>query len=179
MIGTTVELRTTQSSKSEFTTANQVFTVASLFSGMGGFLGGATSAGFQPIWANDNDPHCGATLAHRFPEARIIHKSIEELTVRGDALDPVHLLVAGFPCQSFSIGGRREGFDDIRGQAVFELFRLLREWGNDRPEILMLENVPNFRSGNDGRWFATLAKEIKRAGYWFRESICHCSIRPN
>ena len=34
----------------------------------------------------------------------------------------------------------------------------------------MLENVPNFRNGYNGRWFATLAKEIKRAGYWFRES---------
>ena len=170
MIGTTVEPITTQPSKSKSATANQVFTVASLFSGMGGFLGGAASAGFQPIWANDNDPHCGATVTHRFPETRFIQKPIEDLTVQGDSLQPVHLLVAGFPCQSFSIGGRREGFDDIRGQAVFELFRLIREWGDNRPEILMLENVPNFRSGNDGRWFATLTKKIKRAGYWFRET---------
>ena len=56
-------------------------------------------------------------------------------------------------------------------KAVFELFRLLRQWGDARPAILMLENVPNFRSGDNGRWFATLSKEIKRAGYWFRESI--------
>ena len=170
MIGTTIEQRTYKHSNPQPATSNRMFTVASLFSGMGGFLGGAVDAGFKPVWANDNDTHCVATLNFRFPETRVIQKPIEELTVKGDELEPVNLLVAGFPCQSFSIGGRREGFDDIRGQAVFELFRLLNEWGDYRPQILMLENVPNFRSGNDGRWFATLAKEIKRAGYWFRET---------
>lgn len=170
MIGTAVESRLSASSKPKSVTSNQVLTVASLFSGMGGFLGGATQAGFRPVWASDIDADCSATLSHRFPETRVIEKPIEELSVEDDNLAPVHLLVAGFPCQSFSIGGRREGFDDTRGQAVFELFRLLREWGDNRPDILILENVPNFRSGDNGRWFTTLAKEVKRAGYWFRES---------
>ena len=114
MIGTTVEATTTRPSTSTPTTANHVFTVASLFSGMGGFLGGAISAGFQPTWANDNDPDCAATINFRFPQTRFIHKPIQELTVQDDQLEPVNLLVAGFPCQSFSIGGRRAGFDDIR-----------------------------------------------------------------
>ena len=176
MIGTVAEPQTTSPSISKSTTPNQVFKVASLFSGMGGFLGGASKAGFLPVWASDIDPNCAATLAHRFPKTRVIEKPIEELSVEGDNLDPVHLLVAGFPCQSFSIGGRRQGFDDSRGQAVFELFRLLREWRDGRPSILMLENVPNFRTGDNGRWFATLAKEIKRAGYWFRETTNTCVI---
>ena len=148
-----------------------VATVASLFSGMGGFLGGAVNAGFKPLWASDIDAHCCATLKHRFPFTQIVEKPINALSVECDGLEPVDLLLAGFPCQSFSIGGRRRGFDDERGQAVFELFRLLREWGDYRPAILMLENVPNFQSGENGKWFAIIAKEIKRSGYWFRESV--------
>ncbi len=170
MVVATVRPRATSSRSRKPTVADQTLTVASLFSGMGGFLGGAAAAGFNPVWANDSDPDCAATITHRFPETRVIEKPIEELSVEGDGLEPVDLLLAGFPCQSFSVGGRREGFDDRRGQAVFGLFRLLREWGDDRPSVLMLENVPNFRRGDEGRWFATIAKEIKRAGFWFRES---------
>ena len=150
-------------------------TVGSLFGGMGGFLGGAVRSGFKPIWASDSDAQCCATLEHRFPGTRVIEKPIEKLSVDRDGLNPVDLLVAGFPCQSFSIGGRRRGFEDERGLAVFDLFRLLREWDADRPAIMILENVPNFRTGENGKWFATVAKEIKRSGYWFRESV-NCRV---
>ena len=170
MVVATVRPRATSSRSRKRTVRSQTLTVASLFSGMGGFLGGAAAAGFNPVWANDFDPDCAATITHRFPESRFIEKPIEELSVEGDGLEPVDLLLAGCPCQSFSVGGRREGFEDMRGKAVFGLFELLREWGDDRPSVLMLENVPNFRTGGDGKWFATIAKEIKRAGYWFRES---------
>ena len=55
---------------------------------MGGFLGGAKTAGFQPVWASDIDHNCAATVSHRFPETRVIEKPIEELSVKADHLAP-------------------------------------------------------------------------------------------
>ena len=145
----------------------RAFTVGSLFSGMGGCLGGAQLAGFKPLWASDYDADCCETLRHRFPDTRVIEKPIGELSVKSDSLRPVDLLVAGFPCQSFSIGGRRAGFQDERGRAVFDLFRLLEEWGRNRPKMVLLENVPHFAKGNDGEWLSEVTVALRRSGYWF------------
>ena len=134
---------------------------------MGGCLGGTVKAGFNALWASDFDPDCCATLRHRFPDVRVIEKPIQDVSVWYDCLSPVDLLVAGFPCQSFSIGGRRAGFDDERGQAVFHIFRLLHEWGQRRPKVVLLENVPNFATGNSGEWLSAVSTELRRAGYWF------------
>lgn len=142
-------------------------TVGSLFSGMGGCLGGAVLAGFKPLWASDFDPECCDTLRHRFPDTRVIEKPIRELSVKSDSLWPVDLLVAGFPCQSFSIGGRQAGFDDERGRSVFDLFRLLGEWGQRRPKVVLLENVPHFARGKDGEWLSEVTVALRRSGYWF------------
>lgn len=147
------------------------FTVGSLFSGMGGCLGGTVKAGFKALWASDFDPDCCATLRHRFPDVPVIEKPIQDVSVWYDDLPPVDLLVAGFPCQSFSIGGRRAGFDDERGQAVFDIFRLLHEWGQLRPKIVLLENVPNFATGNGGEWLNKVTVDLRKAGYWFSPSI--------
>ena len=145
----------------------RTYTVGSLFSGMGGCLGGAVLAGFKPLWASDYDADCCETLRHRFPDTRVIEKPIGELSVKSDSLWPVDLLAAGFPCQSFSIGGRRAGFDDARGRAVFDLFRLLEEWGDRRPKMVLLENVPHFAKGNDGEWLSEVTVALRRSGYWF------------
>lgn len=147
----------------------RTYTVGSLFSGMGGCLGGAVLAGFKPLWASDYDADCCETLRHRFPDTRVIEKPIGELSVKSDSLWPVDLLVAGFPCQSFSIGGRRAGFDDARGRAVFDLFRLLEEWRNRRPKVVLLENVPHFATGNGGEWFGEVTVALRRSGYWFSQ----------
>ncbi len=86
---------------------------------------------------------------------------------------PVDVLAAAFPCQSFSQAGDRRGFDDPRGALFFEIPRLLRGWSEEeRPKIVILENVPHLAQGADGAWFDTVRKELRRAGYWFRESSC-------
>lgn len=148
-------------------------TVGSLFSGMGGFASGLTEAGFDLRWANDNDPYACATFSHRLPRPRLIDKDVKELNVAGDRLSPVDVLAAAFPCQSFSQAGGRRGFDDPRGALFFEIPRLLREWPVDqRPKLVILENVPHLAQGEGGAWFDRVRKELFRAGYWFRESSC-------
>lgn len=152
-------------------------TAGALFSGIGGLCLGFQQSGIKTVWAVENDIAAVATYKKNIPYARVIENpegptSILDVTVLGSGLEPVDILHAGFPCQSFSVAGERKGFEDPRGKLFYEIIRILKEFGEKRPSILVLENSPNIRIGDRGGWFIELAKEIKKAGYWFRESNC-------
>ena len=148
-------------------------TAGCLFSGMGGFATGLAAAGFTIAWASDNNEHAYETFRHRFPETPVVKKDVRELSVDGDALEPVDVLAAGFPCQSFSQAGDRRGFEDERGEVFFQIPRLLDEWAPEqRPKLLILENVPHILYGGDGWWFDHIRRSLRRAGYWFRRESC-------
>ena len=151
----------------------QQVTAGCLFSGMGGFASGLTQAGFAIRWASDNDEYACAAFRHRFPGVPLVEKDVCDLSVQADSLTPVHLLAAGFPCQSFSQAGERRGFEDPRGALFFEIPRLLEEYEpDDRPSLVILENVPHLLYGADGIWFDEVRRALRRAGYWFREESC-------
>ncbi len=142
-------------------------TVGSLFSGMGGFASGFASAGFKVLWANDIDPYACAVFRHRFPGVPLFEKDVRELSAW--ELKPVDVLAAGFPCQSFSQAGERNGFDDPRGKLFFEIPRIVSEFApKERPRLIVLENVPHLRVGAGGEWLETVRRELRGAGYWFR-----------
>ena len=148
-------------------------TAGCLFSGMGGFASGLAGAGFAIAWASDNNEYACQTFRHRFRDTRVIEKDARELSVDGDGLEPVDVLAAGFPCQSFSQAGDRRGFEDNRGEVFFEIPRLLDEWAPEqRPKLLILENVPHLLYGGDGWWFDQIRRSLRRAGYWFRRESC-------
>jgi len=148
-----------------------------LFSGIGGFCLGFQQAGIKTAWAIENDPLAVMTYRENIKDVRVIEtngmpKSIKDISVKGCDLEPVDVLHAGFPCQSFSIAGDKKGFNDPRGQLFYEIIRLVKEFGDKKPSVIVLENSPNIRNGEGGSWFLELTKEIKKAGYWFRESSC-------
>lgn len=156
---------------------SEVLKAGALFSGIGGFCLGFQQHGIKTVWAVEKDPHAVATYKKNVPGVRVIERNdepagIETVTVLGDKLEQVDILHAGFPCQSFSAAGDRKGFDDPRGQLFYEIIRILKEFGDKRPSVLVLENSPNIRTGEGGSWFMELTKEIKKAGYWFRDSNC-------
>ena len=140
-----------------------------LFSGMGGLASGLVAAGFEVHWANDNDPSACTVFRRRLPGVRLLEQDVR--TLFGNGLASVDVLAAGFPCQSFSQAGDRRGFEDDRGALFFEIPRLLGELPS-RPRLLLLENVPHLLHGADGAWFDVVRRELRRAGYWFRESAC-------
>lgn len=148
-------------------------TAGCLFSGMGGFASGLAAAGFAIAWASDENEFACATFRHRFTKTPVIEKDVRELGVERDGLAAVDVLAAGFPCQSFSQAGDRQGFEDTRGEVFFEIPRLLTEWAPaERPKLLMLENVPHLLYGGDGWWFDQIRRSLRRAGYWFRRESC-------
>lgn len=148
-----------------------------MFSGIGGFCLGFQKHGIKTVWAIENDPTAVATYQKNIPDVKVISDengpaNILNVTVAGNMLEPVDVLHAGFPCQSFSAAGERKGFDDPRGMLFYEIIRIINEFGDKRPSVLVLENSPNIRIGGGGSWFIELTKEIKKAGYWFRDTNC-------
>ena len=72
------------------------------------------------------------------------------------------LLVGGFPCQAFSVAGKRQGFDDTRGTLFFDIARVLKE---KRPRHLVLENVKGLLSHDQGKTFQTILGVLSDLGY--------------
>ncbi|MDE0712019.1 MAG: DNA (cytosine-5-)-methyltransferase [Rhodospirillales bacterium] len=140
---------------------------------MGGFATGLAQAGLEILWASDNDIHACSAFQHRFPNVPMINKDVRQLSVEENRLTPVDVLAAGFPCQSFSQAGSRKGFQDPRGALFFEIPRLIQEFPEeDRPALVVLENVPHLLYGANGCWFDQIRRAMRQAGYWFREETC-------
>ena len=83
-------------------------------------------------------------------------------TIETERMPDFDLLCAGFPCQAFSIAGRREGFADARGTLFFEVARLVAD---KRPAYFLLENVPGLLSHDKGRTFHTILSTLSELGY--------------
>lgn len=143
--------------------------VGCLFAAIGGFCKAFQVCGADVLWANEKDHFARETFTLNFPSVRHIHKPIQDLSVAGDRLDRVDVLTAGFPCQPFSVAGDKLGFQDERGTLFLQIIRLLEEFGNKKPKLLLLENVQYFRNHDKGRTFRRVQSEIQKAGYWFSD----------
>jgi len=146
------------------------FKIACLFAAIGGFCRAFEEVGGKILWANEKDKFAAETFRLNFPHIRYVNKPVEELTVRGDALEPIDVLTAGFPCQPFSIAGEKRGFQDKRGMLFLHIIRIIKEFGRNKPKVLLLENVKNFKTHDKGRTFKRVQTEIQKAGYWFTDA---------
>jgi len=130
----------------------------SLFSGVGGFELGIGNKG-ECIGFSEIDKYATKVYQHHFPT----HKAYGDITKINEATLPdFDLLVGGFPCQAFSIAGKRGGFDDTRGTLFFEIARIVRE---KQPRLLLLENVKGLLSHDQGRTFLTIITTLDDLGY--------------
>jgi len=85
--------------------------------------------------------------------------------IKSGEIPDFDILLAGFPCQAFSIAGRQRGFDDIRGTHFFEIARIIRD---KKPLAFFIENVKHFKSHDGGKTFDTVKKVIEdELGYTF------------
>lgn len=134
---------------------------------MGGFPSAFKKTEAEICWSNDSDKYACETLRHNYGH-RIIEKDIRKLHVYEDDLEPVDVLTAGFPCQPFSIAGKKQGFSDERARGTLQaVIRIIKEFGRAKPKILLLENVKHLLEHDKGRTFAEIKAMIQRAGYWF------------
>ena len=111
------------------------------------------------IGYSEIDKYAIQTYQSHFPE----HHNYGDITkINTDELPYFDLIVGGFPCQAFSIAGKRKGFEDTRGTLFFEIARILRA---KQPRLFLLENVKGLLSHDNGQTFATIIATLDELGY--------------
>ena len=132
-----------------------------LCSGIGGFHSGLMATGhYECVGHAEIDPNAAkAYKAIYGEEGGLNYGDLREIDPK--QLPDFELLCAGFPCQSFSVAGRRLGFQDTRGTVFFEIARIIAE---KRPSFLLLENVPGLLSHDGGRTLATIFSSLVEMG---------------
>lgn len=130
-----------------------------LFCGIGGFRLGLECAGHECIGSCEIEKNARAIYGKNFG-AEPEYTDAFKLDAR--TLPDFDILAAGFPCQAFSVAGKRLGFEDTRGTLFFEIARIARQ---KRPRLLFLENVKGLLSHDNGRTFGTILNTLDELGY--------------
>ena len=134
---------------------------ASFFAGVGGIDMGFESAGFKTVYANEVDKYPVKTFEENF-DIKVDNRDIRE--VKSSEIPEFDILLAGFPCQPFSIAGYRQGLEDEkgRGELFFELVRIIRD---RRPRVAFFENVKNLVTHDNGNTFKVVIEALESLGY--------------
>jgi DNA (cytosine-5)-methyltransferase 1 len=134
-----------------------------LFCGIGGFHAALSQLGHECVFACDADAEAAKMYERNFGISA--HFDIRDCK----NLPDFEILCAGFPCQPFSKSGAQQGFNDqTRGTLFHDIMRIVRE---SEPKILLLENVPNLETHDDGNTFEIIKALIQEEGYQFTSSI--------
>jgi DNA (cytosine-5)-methyltransferase 1 len=131
----------------------------SLFAGIGGFDLALDRLGHECVYTSEWDKHATKVYETRFNRP-VDTRDIR--TVQTEEIPEHDLLVGGFPCQAFSVAGKRLGFDDTRGTLFFEIARILKD---RQPKYFILENVKGLLSHNSGQTFRTIVSTLTELGY--------------
>ena len=134
-----------------------------MFSGIGGFRSGLEAVGgFECIGHCEIDKHANQAYSaiYDIKPQEVYFEDARKINPYD--LPHIDLICGGFPCQAFSIAGRRGGFEDSRGTLFFEIARIAAV---KRPSYLLLENVPGLLSHDGGRTFATILGTLSDLGY--------------
>ena len=140
------------------------FTYIDLFAGIGGFHLAASALGGKCLFASEIDEE--AKKAYTANYGLVPCGDITKIPA--DEIPPHDVLLAGFPCQPFSIIGKRLGFDDTRGTLFFEIARILKARS---PSMFVLENVKQLSGHNNGETLKTILRVLEGLGYSVRWKV--------
>lgn len=139
-------------------------TFIDLFAGIGGFRLGMQMAGHKPLGFVEWDKYARKSYEaiHEPGEEWTAHDitAVSDESIRG--IGSVEVICGGFPCQAFSVAGKRAGFNDTRGTLFFEIMRFASIL---RPRYLFLENVTGLLSHDNGDTFETILRTMDEIGY--------------
>jgi DNA (cytosine-5)-methyltransferase 1 len=146
------------------------FTFIDLFAGIGGMRKGFEAHGGQCVYTSEWDKYASITYKANFPDGHEIYGDITQEATKA-AIPPHDVLVAGFPCQPFSLAGvskknslgRKHGFlDETQGTLFFDICKILEK---HEPRAFLLENVKNLQSHDTGKTFTIIRNALKEMGY--------------
>jgi DNA (cytosine-5)-methyltransferase 1 len=131
------------------------FTFIDLFAGIGGFRIAFQKLGGKSVFSSEIDKYAQRTYEANFGEI-----PFGDITNINEKDIPRHdILLAGFPCQAFSIAGRQEGFEDTRGTLFFDIARIIK---SRKPAAFFLENVKGLTHHNRGKTFNRILEVLRK-----------------
>ena len=144
---------------------NPKFKFIDLFAGIGGFRLAMQNLGGKCVFTSEWDKEAKRTYKANFGERPFGDITKDE--TKAFIPDGFDLLCAGFPCQAFSIAGKRGGFEDTRGTLFFDVAEIIKR---KNPKAIFLENVKGLRNHNGGKTLATILNVLRNdLGYFVPE----------
>ena len=141
---------------------NNKFTFIDLFSGIGGFHQAMKRHGGKCVFASEIDKNAIDVYKENYK----IDANNDITEVEAEDIPDHDVLCAGFPCQAFSKAGKQHGLNDTRGTLFFEIERILKL---HRTKLIILENVRNLTSHDDGNTWRIIQENLKSLGYRLTE----------
>ena len=137
-----------------------------LFAGIGGIRLGFQDFFGECVFSSELDKYAQTTY-----EANFNHKPAGDITqINEKDIPNFDILLAGFPCQPFSVAGYRKGFDDEkgRGNVFFDIVRILK---HHKPKVFLLENVKNLKTHDKGNTIKVIYSELENLGYYVMDKV--------
>ncbi|MBW4359181.1 DNA cytosine methyltransferase [Flavobacterium taihuense] len=147
------------------TPKNYTFKFIDLFAGIGGFRMAMQNLGGKCVFTSEWDENAKKTYRANFGETPF--GDITKASTKNYIPDNFDVLCAGFPCQAFSIAGKRGGFEDTRGTLFFDVAEIIK---TKKPKAIFLENVKGLRSHDKGKTLETILNVLRNdLGYFVPE----------
>ena len=137
-----------------------------MFSGIGGFDLALNRLGHECIGYSEVDKYAIQTYKKNFGEE--VKNYGDATKINTNELPEFDLLCGGFPCQAFSMAGKRRGFEDTKGTLFFEIARILKD---KKPKYILLENVKGLLNHNKGNTYLTIISTLSKLGYEFQHMV--------
>jgi DNA (cytosine-5)-methyltransferase 1 len=141
-----------------------IFNFIDLFAGIGGFRIAFEKNNCKCVFSSEIDKYARETYYKNFNE----YPSGDITRISTSEIPDFDILCAGFPCQPFSIAGKRLGFEDSRGTLFFEIARILKD---KKPKAFILENVKGLVNHNNGKTLETIETILNDLGYKFSYKV--------
>jgi DNA (cytosine-5)-methyltransferase 1 len=154
-----------------------IYRTIDLFAGIGGIRRGFEATGrFKTVYANDFDRYCKQTYDKNFDDTPLDLKDIKKVSVLNGDVPEFDFLLAGFPCQPFSVGAHGKGFEDEKGRGTLieEVVRLLDEaeqTQKTKPIGFFLENVKNLLTHDNGQTYQIIYEMLTGLGYHIEHRV--------
>ena len=158
------------------TTMKNNIKTADFFAGIGGIRLGFENVGFSTVFANDFDESCKYTYDLNFNEPKLNTEDMWKLDI--NQIPDFDIMLAGFPCQPFSIAGYRKGFRDDKGRGNL-FFKIAEIIEAKKPQAVLLENVKNLKNHDNGRTFKIIEETLANMGYHVKHEILNSMTHGN
>lgn len=129
-----------------------------LFAGIGGFRYSFERLGCECVFSSEINEACRKVYQTNYGDI----PSGDITKIKAEDIPDFDILCAGFPCQPFSICGRKKGFEDTRGTLFFDICRIIER---KRPKVVFLENVKHLINHDHKKTFKTICKKLEELGY--------------